>query len=246
MRRVKFYILAIAAVCAVACAEETKKSSNLPVFETFEYNVIEEDNYSFTISYEHITNTADSEALAIIEEQNYQATFGEYALEEQDLQHSAEILIEDALTSMEMYNIDGDYCSMNLYQVASIIRNDSIVCYDTFIETYSGSAHPNILHMYECYDLAAGNAYDFSYLLDGEWYEALVTKIYEKLDAEHGDHIFASSVYDIHIPRTIYLTDSGIVFLYQPYEIAAYAYGSIAVELTDAELEATGAPIVWK
>ena len=117
MRKLRFYILAIAAVCAVACADETKKSSNTPEFETFEYELIDEGNYSFTISYEHITNTSDSEALAIIEELNYQAIFGEFAFEKQDLQRSAEALIAEALTNMETYDYEGVMCEMHIYQV---------------------------------------------------------------------------------------------------------------------------------
>ena len=246
MRKFRFYILAIAAVCAVACADEAKKSSDIPEFETFEYELTDEGNYSFTISYEHITNTSDSEAFAIIEELNYQATFGEYALEEQNLQSSAEALVADAMANMEAYNYADMFCEMHIYQVASIIRNKSIVCYDTFIETNFGGVHPIVTHIYECYDIASGNAYDFSYLHDVEWYDALVAVIYEKLAAEHGGHLFVTSADDLHLPLVIYLTDGGIVFQYQTFEIADGSLGSIGVELTDAELEAVGAPLVWK
>lgn len=246
MRKLRFYILAIAAVCAVACAEETKTPSDTPEFKTFEYELIDEGNYAFSISYEHITNTADREAFAIIEELNYLATFGEFAFEKQDLQRSAEALIAEALTNMETYDYEGVMCEMHIYQVATIIRNDSVVCYDTVIETNFGGVHPIVTHIYECYDIASGNAYDFSYLHDGEWYDALVAAIYEKLAAEYGDRIYVTSADYLHLPTVIYLTDGGIVFQYQNYEIADGSLGSIGIELSDAELKIVGAPLVWE
>ncbi len=246
MRKLRFYILAIVAVCAVACAEETKKSSDIPEFKTFEYELIDEGNYAFTISYEHITNTTDSEAFAIIEELNYQATFGEFAFEEQDLQRSCEAFKDAALESMQEFNFANLECELHLYQVASLVRNNSVVCYDTVVETDFGGMYPLISQTYECYDLSTGNVYDFSYLSDGEWYDALIVLVFDKLKAEYGDQFYIVSPEYLYLPVAAYLTDEGIVFQYNAYEIADAELGNITVELTDAELEAVGAPLVWK
>ena len=246
MRKLRFYILAIAAVCAVACADETKKSSNTPEFETFEYELIDEGNYSFTISYEHITNTSDSKALATIEELNYQAIFGEFAFEEQDLQRSSEAFKDAALESMRLFNTENLMCELHLYQVASLVRNNSVVCYDTVVETDIGGIYPIVSQTYECYDLGSGNIYDFSYLNEGEWYEALTENMYNKLKAEYGTQFYITAPQHLHLPNATYLTDSGIVFQYQTYEIGDAELGSISVEVTDAELKTMGAPLVWK
>ncbi len=246
MRKLRLYILAIAAVCAVACGEESKKSSNIPEFKTFEYELIDEGNYSFTISYEQITNTADSEALAIIEELNYQAIFGEFAFEEQDLQRSSEAFKDAALESMLEFNTQNLMCELHLYQVASLVRDNSVVCYDTVVETDIGGIYPIVSQTYECYDLGSGNIYDFSYLSDGEWYDALIEVVFNKLKAEYGDKFYIVSPDYLYLPLAAYLTDTGIVFQYNAYEIADAELGNIAVELSDAELEAVGAPLLWK
>lgn len=247
MRKLRFYILAIAAVCAVACGDEAKKdSTQIPEFETFEYELIDEGNYSFTISYEHITNTSDSEALAIIEELNYQAIFGEFAFEEQDLQRSSEAFKDAALESMQEFNTMNLMCELHLYQVASLVRDNSVVCYDTVVETDIGGIYPIVSQTYECYDLGSGNIYDFSYLSDGEWYDALIEVVFNKLKAEYGDKFYIVSPEYLYLPLAAYLTDTGIVFQYNSNEIADMELGNIAVELTDAELEAVGAPLVWK
>lgn len=246
MRKLRLYILAIAAVCAVACAEETKKSS-VPEFKSFEYELIEEGSYAFSVSYEHITNTADSEALAMIEEQNYLAIFGEFALEKQDLQRSCENFIDAVLENMQMFGGTDVECELHLYQVASLVRNNSVVCYDTVTETDFDGKVPMVIHDYECYDVASGNAYDFSYLSDGEWSETLIRVVFDKLKAEYGDRFYIVKPEYFYLPATTYLTDKGIAFFYEASsEIVDEEFGNITVELTDAELEATGAPLVWK
>ena len=244
MRRTHLYILAIIAVCAVACGEWGK--SALPKFKTFEYERYEDGRYSVTISYESISNTSANRAYAIIDSMNYHTTFGEYALDTPDLNRSAELMVDDTLTSMEYYNVDCMQCEMHLYQVASLVRNDSVVCYDTVMETNFGGIYPIVSHTYECYDLATGNAYDFSYLAEGEWSDALYTLLYDKLTTEYEGDVLLSSPEHAHLPHAIYLTDTGIAFQYQPYEIATADMGSISIELSDEELTAAGVPIVWE
>ena len=245
MRRLRFYILAIVAVCAVACGKEAKKCVT-PEFDTFEYELIEEGSYAFSISYERIKNAADSRALQIIDSMNYHSTFGPYALEKPDLQRSSEALVNEALASMQAFNFTEMECEMHIYQVASLVRNNSIVCYDTVVETNFGGIYPIVSNTYECYDIASGNAYDFSYLADGEWVDALQSAIYAKLVDTYGDDLMLPSAAAVFIPSTIYLTDTGLAFQYQPYEVGAPDIGNVSVEFSDAELEAVGAPIVWE
>jgi hypothetical protein len=120
------------------------------------------------------------------------------------------------------------------------------VCYDTVVETDIGGIYPIVSQTYECYDLGSGNIYDFGYLSDGEWYDALIEVVFNKLKAEYGDKFYIVSPEYLYLPLAAYLTDAGIVFQYNSNEIADMELGNIAVELTDAELEAVGAPLVWK
>jgi hypothetical protein len=245
MRRLRFYILAIATVCAVACAEEAPKST-LPEFETFEYENYEEGNFVITISYERIKNTSAKRSYAVIDSMNYHTTFGEYALDNRNLQQTAERMSKETIKSMGYYNIGDTECVMHLYQVATLLRNNSIICYDTVIEAGICGMCPIVGQTYECYDVASGNIYDFSYLSDGEWYDALIGVLFNKLKAEYGDGLYIVSPEYLYLPLTTYLTDTGIVFQYNAYEIADAELDNISVELTDAELEAVGAPLLWK
>jgi hypothetical protein len=244
MRFLRNYITIALALCIVSCSQQEQKEL-LPEFNTFEYELIEEARYNITISYEHIANTSESEAFARIDSMNYHTTFGEYALENRDLKSSAEKLSQETVATMEEFNIGEMMCEMHLYQVASLVRNNSVVCYDTVMETNFGGVHPIVNHTYECYDLASGNVYDFGYLADGEWVEALQALIYDKLIEEHGDSTLLISPSTMHLPSAVYLTDTGIAFQFQPYEIGTADIGSVTVEVSDEELAATGAPLVW-
>ena len=245
MKKLHFYILAFVALCVTACGEEAPKN-NLPEFKTFEYERYEDGKYNITISYEYINNTSADRAYAIIDSMNYHTTFGEYALDVPDLSLTAVLMADDTLASMDDYNIDDMQCEMHLYQVASLVRDNSVVCYDTVMETNFGGIYPIVSHTYECYDLATGNAYDFSYLTEGEWVEQLYAALFEKLTAQYGTDILFSSPETTHIPDAIYLTDGGLVFQYQPYEIGTAEMGSASVELSDEELTEIGAPLVWE
>lgn len=234
---------------AGACAEEQKPASKtLPEFKTFEYEATT-DEYSITVSYEQIANTSNNEAFTLIDSMNYSNTFGEFALDDTDPQRSSELMMEDFLEDVNFIGSFGTkelYCEMHLYQVASLVRNNSVVCYDTVLETNLGDAHPMVNHTYECYDLASGNIYDFSYLADGEWSDALGEIIYSKLKGEYGDAIKVYPATLAHLPEAIYLTDKGIALQYQPYEIGDATLGSVTVEISDEELDEVGAPIVWE
>ncbi|MBQ2142556.1 MAG: hypothetical protein II204_05320 [Alistipes sp.] len=95
----------------------------------------------------------------------------------------------------------------------------------------------------------------FSAMADeGMWLLPYIKKMNEKdmkahgakLKAEYGDKFYIVSPEYLYLPLAAYLTDAGIVFQYNSNEIADMELGNIAVELTDAELEAVGAPLVWK
>lgn len=250
MRKLRFYILATILLAATACAEEQSKptSETLPEFKTFEF-VNESESYSITISYDQIANSSNNEAFMLIDSMNYLNTFGEFALDEPDPQRSSELMAANFLEDMYFLDtsyIESSYCEMHLYQVASLVRNNSVVCYDTVLETNLGGIHPMVNHTYECYDLASGNIYDFSYLADGQWSNALGAIIYTKLKSEYGDAVKVSPTTLSHLPEAIYLTDKGIALQYQPYEIGDASLGSASIEITDKELREIGAPIVWE
>ena len=243
-RLLRLSIFAFVAAMAVACAEEEVTKPTLPEFETFTYEVTE-DNLNVSISYERIANTSTSPAFKIIDSMNYHNTFGDFATDTIDLEASAQLMTNDISLSTSFFGDDTN-CEMRIYQVAYFARNKSIVCYDTCTESYFGGAHPSTTQTYDCYDIATGSLYDFSYLAEGEWLPELQKLIYDDLVRQHGDRIMIFEADDLHIPNAILITDRGLMFHYEPYEVGDFALGSVNVELTDKQLTDAGVVLVWK
>jgi hypothetical protein len=235
-------IVALIAALSVACAEEEVKRT-LPKFETYTYEATQ-DNLALSISYERIANSEASVAFKLIDSMNYHSTFGDFATEPMNLEASAELMKEDLELSATLFG--GSNCEMRIYQVAYFVRNESVVCFDTCTETYFGGAHPSTTQNYECYDVATGTPYDFSYLAEGDGVDNLQKLIYDDLVRQHGDRIIIASPNDLHLPNAIHITDRGLMFHYEPYEVGDYALGSVNVELSDKQLTDAGVTALWK
>lgn len=244
MKRTINYILALAMLGAVSCADEGGSDVVMPEFESFERSVNTE-GCSVEICYQRIANTEDSPVLADIERQNYVNSFQEYALEPMDVEASAEVLINDYVEDGEqsMRSIRLGY-SYTMDQSVHYTRDNTILCYETYIEVNTAGAHGTYGLWYECFDLATGQLYDFSYLFEDEWGEAMRELAFERL-SEVKPSNFVDSVADMPMARTVLITDDGITFVYQTYAVASFAAGIISLEFTDEEIAATGAPLVW-
>lgn len=238
-----FWVILMLAIGVVACNRDNKNGNGdiLPQFEEYILSV-EESGYSVNITYQRMTNTERSAALSHIDELNYKHTFDEYALEPMDVEASARMLVEEYASEEHMSEQAYSY---NLDQVVILSRNDEVVCYESYIEVYTGGAHGGQSLIYECYDIATGQAYDFGYLMDGEWCDALRQLIYERIVDMYGDEQLIATAQDIYIPRSVKLTDSGLLLVYQPYEIASFDAGILSVELSDEELAALGVTLLW-
>ncbi len=234
---------------AVACGSERRNSEGalLPEFDEFVLCSADEGLYSVDIRYQRIANADKSDVLAAIDRMNYLHTFDECAVEPADVEYSAQLLVEEYASSCtEIDGVECLGCSYTLDQQALLCRDDSVVCFETCVDIYSGGAHGGTSLLCECYDVATGRLYDFGYLVDGEWAAAVRGIIYDRLSALCDGLLFLASADDVYIPRSAQLTDDGLLLVYQPYEVAAYDEGIISVELSDEELAAVGAPLLWR
>ena len=231
-----------------ACSSERRNSNGdlLPTFEEYTVSSVEDGSCSVNIRYQRIANTDSSDVLKRIDAMNYAHTFDEFALYPADVEESVRLLVAEYATNCA----DGEECdclgcSYSLDQQVFLGRNDSVLCYETCVEIYSGGAHGGDALLYDCYDLATGGLYDFSYLTDGEWAAAVQALIYDRLNEVCDDVLFVASPESVYIPRSVKITENGLLLVYQPYEVASFDAGIISVELTDEELLYCGAPLVW-
>ena len=236
-------LVCAALLLGVACGAERKNSRGdiLPEFEEYRLEAAA-DGYEVELSYQRIENSEASEALAIIDAANYDHTFEEYATSPRDVELSAQLLLEDY--AGEEHG-DGLCYRYVMEQVAMLVRDEQVLCYETFVELYTGGAHGGHSLHYECYDIASGQAYDFAYLAEGDWGAAVRELIYQRMMEVCDGVALLDDADEVYIPRSVKLTDRGIVLVYQPYEVAFYDAGIISVELSDEELAAVGAPLLW-
>ena len=245
MNRIKNYIFIAVALCMTACGESSSKSIE-PTFEEVTFEAFDPEYYDVAIRYQHITNCEENPIFASIEFQNYSNTFGSHATMPMELDSAMKAMANEYISGgIEGAEYD-DAHSYLLEQHTFLTRKKSILCYETNIETYTGGAHGGYSLWYECFDLATGRLYDFDYLYDGEWAEAIRELIYEKLIAVEPDvDIYVGGTEHLPMHSSTLITESGIILVYQPYDVAPPSQGIVTVELSDMELAATGAPILW-
>ncbi|MBO5832084.1 MAG: DUF3298 domain-containing protein [Alistipes sp.] len=244
MKNYRFLAFIWATLSLIGCNNIAKPT--LPEFETFTYEVSDDESYTVKIAYQRIKNIEDSDIFAKIEMQNYLNSFeGHEAMTdstpEVDLEASAKLLVEEyAGYAFE----GGPMCWYSMDQTSFFVRDNTVLCYETLLESYTGGVHGGSALWYECFDLATGGLYDFGYLLDGEWEAAIKELIYAKLTSENNIIVESAE----HLPpfSTATLSEQGVVIVYQPYEVASFDEGIIAVEISDAEISAAGAPLLWE
>lgn len=230
----------------VGCKPSEESKSNALPFEveerTFEF--IDEGYSRVEVRYQHIVS-GDNEVYAYIDEMNYAHTFGEYAVEPMNVKLVVENIAQQFSEIARDLMMEGgcEFYSL-IDQTLSGVRNNSILCIETYVETYTGGAHQHYSLYYECYDLATGRLYDFSYLLDGESGPSMRELIYSTILQSHDTILFIDEE-EITIPASVRVTESGLVLVYQPYEIAPFGEGIISVELSDEQIAATGAELLW-
>lgn len=249
MRKYLFFIVTMVAVALVSCNNREKEV--YPEFEPFIFEATDGSTYEVMITYQRIANMWDREVFAKIEWQNYTNSFAGYDTEvvsnddgfiRMDLDAMAKHIVDEYSGYAE--ESEGPMCCYSMDQSAFFVRNNSVLCYETIVESYTGGAHGGQTLWYECFDLNTGSLYDFSYLFEGDWSDDLRSLVYEKLVAEYTILIDAPEL--LPIAGSVMLSDEGVVLVYQPYEVASYSEGIISVEISDEELEQMAVPLLWE
>lgn len=245
MRRALNILLIAIVFAVVGCKpSDGAKSGGLP-FEVEEraFEFIDEGYSRVEVRYQHIIS-GDNEIYAYIDEMNYAHTFGEDAVEPMNVRLVVENIAQQFASIARDLRAE---CGSEFYSIidqsVSGVRDNSILCIETYVETYTGGAHQHYSLYYECYDLTTGRLYDFNYLLDGQSATAMRELIYNTISQSH-NMLFIDKE-EIYIPSSVKISDSGLVMVYQPYEIAPFSEGIISIELSDEQIAATGAELLW-
>ena len=103
---------------------------------------------------------------------------------------------------------------------------------------YTGGAHGNRYLLIQNYDLETGDMVNEQDLFIDDYYEPLKSLLLEALIAQTDEaetrkdlRRLGYSVADVVPNENFYVTDEGITYVYNPYEIAPYAMGCIEIFL---------------
>ncbi|MBQ8205392.1 MAG: DUF3298 domain-containing protein [Alistipes sp.] len=242
MKRILFSTAMLSALLIAAC---DTYCNSAPEFEEYTFEDSVEGKYSVDIRYQHIANSHECDILARIEQANYDHFFEEAAVEPADIEASMHDMARRFSDDILSYEYSTD-CYFDIDQAAFTTRDNSILCYETHVDIYAGGAHGGQSLWYECYSLETGQPYDFGYLYDGEWAAAINELLYDKLtEVVTADGLLINDHKELPVADSVLITDSGLVFVYQPYSVASYAEGILSVEISDADLAATKVPMLW-
>ena len=239
------WTVALSAAMLVSCADSDKGGAVLPEFspQHFEYK---DEGADIDIVCQRINDVSANPAWERIDLENCIRTLPHIAADTivtaEDVETAVARFIEEYCGEAERYGVEHTY---QLKQEVLFARQNEVVCFQTEIYTNTGGVHGSEQLIFDCYDLNSGSAYDFGYLLDSEaeWGEAMSTLLQSKLVEQYPDVEFDLAVADMYMPESVLISDTGLLLVYQPYEIAPIDY--VTVELTDEDISATGAPLVW-
>lgn len=151
---------------------------------------------------------------------------------EQDLEHSGNAPMESWYSYYEMSDNDVTY------------NSNGLICFVVNFENYTGGAHGAHSYINRVIDISRGDfLYENDIFVEGfqnQLAQMLVEKIAENSkvsDSKELENIGFFSVEEIYPNGNFLISESGITYTFNEYEIAAYVVGAIQVELTYKELQ---------
>lgn len=130
------------------------------------------------------------------------------------------------------------------YRDSLVFSRNGIISTILFVNEYTGGAHGNQVAITTNYDLRRNERITIQALFknseDPVIKELLLKKLMERFEVESPEDLEFAGVFNyqaLDVTNNFYFNDQGITFYYNPYELAAYAFGAIELNLSYAELE---------
>ena len=130
------------------------------------------------------------------------------------------------------------------YTIAPIYNRNEFFCYGVASSEYTGGAHGMYSNFYYTIDLSDWHRIVLDDLFQpqslDEVNHTILKQLLKKLDLTEPDSLLELGYFDtedITATENFYLTDTGICWVYNPYEIACYATGQVFIEVPFQALE---------
>lgn len=244
MKRVIFLLLIFTGLAFGAC----RRQPVMPQFDVLVTDTVavrSEIPCNFQYAFTSITNADKSPALQAIQESNILYFFG---LEH--FQGGVQDAVNESISQfMEEYigNLDETaprwetQMEMAVESEARVV--DTLLVYTISRSSYTGGAHG--MYSVNChnYSIAGGYELALSDLFNASQQETLLglirNKLYEQFDVSSDEGLVAQGFFPEYIATTenFEVTEDGITFYYNPYDIGCYALGGVEVHITREEMQ---------
>lgn len=126
-----------------------------------------------------------------------------------------------------------------------LYQNDKVISIAQTVYAFTGGAHPNGHEAIFTFDKKTGKTIEIKSLVKDEKAFIAILEKYLRISRElpkdktllELGFLFEGEMDTLPLPVDYSVTNKGIYVVYNPYEIAAYAYGSSAFEIPFSELE---------
>ncbi len=154
--------------------------------------------------------------------------------------HYFRLINADYLMVSEKEYADEDMASVFVYEEELKIRpksvRDSIITYERELYMFQGGAHGLSTKKYVSFDMRTGERVMLEDMLSSDERMIAGAELLLSADSLRGvgvlpeeDDVFNNKM--IGVTENFYLTDSGMVFVYNPYDIAPYVYGGVEISI---------------
>lgn len=208
------------------------------------------DSLHISIAIEYPTQLPDNTHLEAVQQSIKQELFGD-AYREMDIARAIEAFTAMLKTEYRRSNLpivsertESDPlldAIMNEEQIITSMVMDyhnQILSYAVERYVYTGGAHGSNYRIFYNYDLTTGDLLHEENLFVADYEEPLTQLLLANLVAQNEDieliedlKAYGYNVDDIHPNDNFFLTDSSIVYVFNPYDIAPYALGETEIAI---------------
>ena len=142
--------------------------------------------------------------------------------------------------SGEAYSFEWDFD----YTLSPVYNRNDFFCYGVSSSEYTGGAHGMYSNRYYTIDLSNWKKIGLDDIFQPDSSDTLssilLNRLMKQLNVSSPDSLLELGYFDtedIMATENFYLTDTGICWVYNPYEIACYATGQTSIEIPFKEID---------
>ncbi len=245
MKRIMYFAVASLALILSSCKGKTEshnetKPRNI-VLESFTYDIIGEDISSDTLAIpggkyvRFIGQGVLPQDIGDTEILHLRDTLMKMAHIEITTDGKPMPEMPDSMLSTSLDPVDTEACGEDFSNLTTTLVTPRVVVWENKRESYAcGAAHGNQSTAFINFSMLDGKIIEYQDLFKENYQKQLTRLVRNKL--KDSSYQLLVSIDSIQLPKEFAITSNGILFSYDPYEIAPYSEGTVSIELETGEI----------